>query len=149
RRKLRAAIEHQVQWRPVRGERGQRRGELATATHLLAVAAVLGVQQELLLTVVVETERPAEVRTLHRAIERLRRALGVLLRGELARPHQIELIAVVHGDEERVFVPGDRGHLSQTGGELDTVLLLLPELVFVKLPDAGVLLENRAGILAW
>ena len=45
-------------------------------------------------------------------------------------------------------MPGDGRHLPQAGGEAHAVFLLLSELVLVELPDAAVLLEQRAGILA-
>ena len=45
-------------------------------------------------------------------------------------------------------MPGDGGHLAQAGGKARAVLLRLPELVLVELPDAAVLFEDRAGILA-
>ena len=45
-------------------------------------------------------------------------------------------------------MPGDGRHLTQAGGEAHAVFLLLPELVLVELPDAAVLFQDGAGILA-
>jgi hypothetical protein len=44
-------------------------------------------------------------------------------------------------------VPGNSRHLAQTGRESRAVLLLLPELVFIELPDAAVLFEERTRVL--
>ena len=45
-------------------------------------------------------------------------------------------------------MPRDRGHLAQAGGVANAVFLLLPQLIFVEFPDAAVLFENRARVLA-
>src|SRR6185436_9591712 len=109
--------------------------------------AVLRVEDEGLHAVVVEAVRPSEVGALHRAIQRLSGTLGVVFVRERFGPERVELIAIVHRDEERVVVPRDRRHLTKAGGEARPILLLLIELVLVELPDAAVLLENGAGIL--
>src|ERR1700691_3739544 len=93
-RELIAAVEHEVHRRTVCGEGCHRGGELGTAAHLLAVAAVLGVEQKLLLSIVEEAIWPAEIRSLHRAIHRLGRALGVLLGREPVWPEDVELVAI-------------------------------------------------------
>src|SRR5205814_5175613 len=62
-RELRAAVEHQIERRPVRGKADDRRGELRAAAGLLAVSTVFRIEQQLLLSVIEEAVRPAEVRS--------------------------------------------------------------------------------------
>src|SRR6195256_548457 len=60
-RELIAAVEREVNRRPVRGERGARGRERPPAPPFLPAPAVLGVEDILLLTEIEETVRPAEV----------------------------------------------------------------------------------------
>src|SRR5689334_18701183 len=99
RRKLRAGIEHEVHWRPMRRESRYRRSELGAAPHGFPVAAVLGVEDKLLLPVVVEAIGPAEVGTRDRAIEGLRRPLCVFLRREFSGPQGVDRVAILHSDK--------------------------------------------------
>src|ERR1700722_11252983 len=105
--KFLAGIEHDVHRRPMRGEgcNGSREG--AATVRGLAVSAIFGIGEKFLLSVIVEAIRPAEVGALLGAIQRLGGTVGIFLRRELARPHDVQLIAIVHGYIERAIVPRD------------------------------------------
>src|SRR5262249_43074966 len=94
-----------------------RRRELFATSNGLAVAPVLGIEQELLLAVVEEAIWPSEIGSLFRPEHWFGGTLGVLLRRELTLPERVELIATVHHDIQCVVMPGDGGHLSQSGRE--------------------------------
>ncbi len=116
---LRAFVKHEVHRRPVRGESGNREIVLAAASGSLAVAAILGLQEQFFLSVIVEAVGPAEVGSLRGAIEGLGGTLGIFFGGEHIAPERVELIAAVHGDVNRAVMPGDGRHLAHSGGEIE------------------------------
>src|ERR1700743_294965 len=107
RRELRTGVEHHIDGRPMRGKSGDRQIEFVATAGDLSVSAIFGIQQELLLAVVVEVVRPAEVRPLSRTVHRLGGPLGVLLCRKHVTPKSIELVAAVHYDVPGPIAPGE------------------------------------------
>ena len=141
-RELRPGVEHQRDGRPVRRKGDDRRFELRAAAYSFSVAAVLGIQQQGVLRVVVEAVRPAEVVAgAIDAVHRLGRTRLVILRLKQIRPQLVQRIAVVHHQVKRAVVPRDRDHLPKTGGVPRAVGERLSRLVLVEPPDAAVGLE--------
>src|SRR5688500_9075043 len=126
------------------GERRDRRRIFRAVADLLAVAAVFRHLHALALLPVVIAIRPAEVRSVIDAEELLGWQFRILLRVEERRPQGVELIASVLDGVQRAVVPGERVELAQSGRVTPAAgLLRLTGLVFVKPPDAAVILEQR------
>ena len=123
-----AVIEGHGDGRPVGRERRDRRLEFRAAAGGFSVAAVFRIQQHLLLAVIEEAKRPAEVVTLRRCDTCEPRRDGPHFPWlEKASPQRVSsLIAAVHGDPERAIVPRRWcGHLPQAGGVLHRAIRLL------------------------
>src|ERR1700693_3263721 len=90
-RELAARVEHNIHRSPVSRIARDRQGECATPPDCRAVAAVLRVEQQLLLRIVEKAIRPAEIKSLGRAVHRLRRTCGILLCIQLLPPQKVYL----------------------------------------------------------
>src|ERR1700691_3298479 len=146
-RELASRVEHHIHRSPVRRIARDRERKFAAAPTGFAVAAILGVQQQLLLAVVEKAIGPAEIQSQGCAVHRLSRTLRILLRAKFPRPQNIQLVAAVHYDVHRPIVPGNGWLLAEPGHKLLTIRFFLVQLVLVELPDAAMGLQQRTRIL--
>src|SRR6185437_2809498 len=72
----------------------------------------------------------------------------IVFRGKLARPQDIQLVAIVHHDINRTIVPGNGWLLTKSGNETFAIRLLLVQFVLIELPDAPMSCKQRTGILS-
>ena len=93
---------------------------------------------------------PAVVGALARDVKFLRRQLGALLGRVEVRIQVVQLIAAVHHEVQLagLRVPVQRHDVARAGDEALAVRERLAGLVGIEAPDAGMLLEQGAGLLA-
>src|SRR6478672_12930425 len=98
-RELRALVNFEIVWRPVRGKRRDGRLEFCAVISLFAaIAAIFWRQHKLLLGGVEITFRPAVVAAVFQHQHALRGKLRTLLRRVEFRPILVQLITAVFGD---------------------------------------------------
>ena len=132
----------------MRRKRHRRQIELTAAAHRLAVAAIFGIEQQFLGAIIVIAIGPAEIRSRIGAVHHFGRAIVIVFRGVMLRIERVDRIAIVHHRIDRAMRPGDIGLLPQPGDDLGAVILGLVQLGGVEFPDAAMLFQDRAGILA-
>src|ERR1700674_5767573 len=146
--KLVPRVKHEIDRSPMRRKcRGRKCKSAGTASLRFSITAIFRIEKKLLLPVVVETIRPAEIGSLFRAKQHLGRPCGIVFSRKLIRPKRVELITIVHRDVEAV-VPCDGKHLAEAGRVARAVVLFLSKLVLIEFPDADVFLEELAWILS-
>src|SRR5205085_1014740 len=142
-------IERQAVRRPVSREGHQRLLLVFAASHLLAVAAVLGREHEVAELRVVVAIGPTEIGALRELEELLGRLLGALLDGEQLGPVLTQLIApVLRGVQLTRGREGEPDGVADARGEAGAAQPGLVELRGVEPPHAGPIGELGAGVLA-
>src|SRR6185437_3655841 len=149
--KIRARVEHEPVRRPVPGEYRGRLLLLCALLRLLAVAAVLRRQYQVMRLQRVVAVGPAEVVALVDLHQLLRRILGAVLGVE--RPVAVwtaELVAAVLRRPELAVERADRDPdgVPDAARKVYGVGVRLIELARIPLPDAGAGVQLRAWILA-